>query len=408
VSAVDRADRAGKAAVAAQEAYLEAVEEAVYRRLSEAFRAARVHVEDFAPHAGYGYHDPAVAKFERVLAMALGTETALFRPQIVSGTQALSLCLEAFVGQAGWPLLFVLGEPYDTLWPVVGWRGGARQSLLRRGRRVEVMPFEVGRTPEGIQRAAPRGPGLAWLQRSMGYQERSTLGVGELRPLIEALHEQGYVVLVDNCYGEWTEAEEPGHAGADLVVGSFLKNPGGGLTPYGAYVAGREELVAAVADVLYGPSLGRTVAPHEDLRLFFQGLYMSPHAVGQALRAAIYAAGAFQALGFPVDPEPGARRGCIVQAITLGSPERLLAFTAALQAASAVDADVRPEPWPMPGYQDPVVLAGGTFVPGATLELSADAALRAPYRVTLQGGVAYVAAREALRSVLATLVSYAS
>lgn len=397
---MERLRRQAREAVMRQEEALDAREEFLYARLQEAFREAGVHQADLASAYGYGYDDAAIAKLEHILARMMGTEDCFFRPQIVSGTQALSLVLEALSEVVGGRFLFPLDRPYDTLWPVIGWGSDHPRTLIGRGHEVIALPFEVGAIPERLLAAAPPGPGVAWLQRSMGYQQRPTLRVTELRPLITCLHQLGYVVVVDNCYGEWTEAEEPGHAGADLVVGSFLKNPGGGLAPYGAYVAGQKAFVDLVAERLFGPALGRRVAPHEDLRPFFQGLYWSPHAVGQALRAAIYGAALFSAAGFPVDPPAERERGCIVQGIVFGEPAMALAFCQAIQSASPLDAEARPEPWPMPGYDAPVVMAGGTFIPGGTLELSADGRHVPPYRITFQGGISYPAARLALDRAL--------
>jgi cystathionine beta-lyase family protein involved in aluminum resistance len=390
-------------AVGRREEELREREERILRRLLAAFARQRLAHDDLGALAGYGYDDPATAKVEAVIAELMGTEDAFFRTQIVSGTHAIALTLEALVGAVGGRLLFVFGPPYDTLEPLVGGRGAHPRSLVARGVPVEVLPFGPEGRPEALLDRLPQGPGVAWLQRSMGYQDRPTVPVAAMRPLVAALHRLGYVVAVDNCYGEWTEDEEPGHVGADVVVGSLLKNAGGGLSPYGAYVAGRRDLLEPVAERLFGLPLGRRVAPHEPLLPFVQGLFLGPHFVGQALRGAIYAAALFAAAGFPVFPSPQAPRGCIVQAIELGSPERLARFCEAIQAASPLEAYVRPRPAPTPGYAHPIVMAGGTFVPGGTLELSADGRFAPPYRVFVQGGLSFAHAALALDAALSAV-----
>jgi cystathionine beta-lyase family protein involved in aluminum resistance len=390
-------EEAAMAAVAAASERLEAVEAVWYERMQAAFARARVAEADFAPRLGYGFQHPGIRKLEAILAELLGTEDCLFRPQVVSGTQALTVVLQSL--RRG-RLLFPLGVPYDTLRRTIGIEPGGTAPPD-----VTILPYDVGIDPERLARKAPPGPGLALVQRSMGYEDRPTARVGEIGRIVPVLKSLGYTVVVDNCYGEWTEAEEPGHVGADLVVGSFMKNPGGTLAPYGAYVAGRRTLLEAVAAYLYGPAVGREAAPHGDLRPYFQGLYLSPHLVGQALRAAVFGAALFAAAGYAVTPAADEPRGCIVQAVSLGDPERVVRFCRAVQAHSPVDSHVRPEPAPMPGYADPVVMAAGTFVPGATLELSADAALRPPFRVTFQGGPVFAAARRALVAALASLAT---
>lgn len=359
------------------------------RRVLEAYRVAQVSDFHLRGSTGYGYGDAGREALERVYACVFGAEAALVRPQIVSGTHALALCLYGVL-RPGDGLLAVQGKPYDTLETVIaGETPGSLRDWGIEYTRVELLPDgNVDR--EAVVRALGQKPRVVLLQRSGGYSWRRGLVLEDLRSLIGLIkeHSPESVVVVDNCYGEFVEALEPPAVGADLCAGSLIKNPGGGLAPTGGYVVGRRDLVALAAGRLTAPGLGRAVGPTLDCqRLFFQGFFLAPHFVAEALKGAVFAARFFERLGFEVLPLFNEPRSDIVQGIAIGSPERLLTFCRAIQAVSPVDAHVSPEGGPLPGYRDPVVMAAGTFVQGASLELTADAPLREPYAVYLQGGL---------------------
>ncbi len=362
-----------------------------HRRVLEAFRACGVSETHLRGSTGYGYGDPAREVLERVFARVFDAEAALVRGQIVSGTHALALCLFGIL-RAGDELLSVQGPPYDTLAPVIGWPREAPGSLRSLG----VTYREVALRPDGtvderaLREALSRRTRAVLLTRSCGYRWRPALTVDEVARLVAIVKERrpDAVVVVDNCYGEFVEAVEPPAVGADLVAGSLIKNPGGGIAPTGGYVAGRKEYVELASYRLTAPGLGGSVGPTLDWpRLFFQGFFMAPHVVAEALKGAVFTARLFERLGFEVLPRHDQPRGDIVQAVRLGRAEYLEAFCRGLQSASPVDSRARPEPGPLPGYEDPVLMAAGTFVQGASLELTADAPFREPYVVYVQGGL---------------------
>ena len=401
----------------------EAVEEEVqpyYRRIEEvarknhqrvlsAFQEVRVSEFHLRGSSGYGYGDAGRKALDELFARCFQAEAALVRSQIVSGTHAIALCLFGVL-RPGDELLFVQGLPYDTLQEVIGTRGNAPGSLKELGvtyRQVDLLP-DGQLDAAAIESALGPRTRVVLLQRSRGYSLHPSLGVEEMGGLIAAIKKKcpRAVVVVDNCYGEFVEELEPTAVGADLVAGSLIKNPGGGLAPTGGYVAGRREYVEMAAARLTAPGLGGEVGASPDYqRLFFQGLFMAPHVVAEALKGAVFAARLFERLGFKVTPRAQEKRTDIVQAILLGSPQRLVAFCQGLQQASPVDSHVLPQPVDMPGYGDRVIMAAGTFVQGSSIELSADAPMREPYAVYLQGGLSkeYVrlAVISAARAVLA-------
>lgn len=401
----------------------EAVEEEVqpyYRRIEEvarknhfrvlsAFQEVRVSEFHLKGSTGYGYGDPGRKALDELFARAFQAEAALVRGQIVSGTHAIALCLFGVL-RPGDELLSVQGLPYDTLQEVIGIRGAAPGSLKELG----VTYKQVDLLPSGqldfaaIESALGPRTRVIFLQRSRGYSLRPSLNIEEMSSLIALVKKKcpHAVVLVDNCYGEFVEEAEPTAVGADLIAGSLIKNPGGGLAPTGGYVAGRREYVEMAAGRLTAPGLGSEVGASPDYqRLLFQGLFMAPHVVAEALKGAVFAARFFERLGFKVVPRAQEERTDIVQAILLGSPQRLVAFCQGLQQASPVDSHVFPQPVDMPGYGDQVIMAAGTFVQGSSIELSADAPMREPYAVYMQGGLSkeYVrlAVISAARAVLA-------
>lgn len=341
---------------------------------------------------GYGYNDLGRETLEKVYADIFHTQDALVRPQITCGTHALALALMSNL-RPGDELLSPVGKPYDTLEEVIGIRP-SKGSLAEYGIRysqVDLLPdgsFDY----DGIRKAINPQTKLVTIQRSKGYQTRPTLSVQRIGELIRFIKEQkqDVICMVDNCYGEFTETEEPSDAGADLVVGSLIKNPGGGLAPIGGYLAGRKECIENAAYRLTSPGLGKEVgASLTALPAFYQGLFLAPSVTANALKAAIFAANLYEGLGFSVIPDGKETRHDIIQAVTFGTPEGVIAFCQGIQQAAAVDGHVTPEPWDMPGYDSPVIMAAGAFVSGSSIELSADGPIKPPYSVYFQGGLTW-------------------
>ena len=362
-------------------------------RVIQAMQEARVNEACLKGTTGYGYDDIGREALERTYASYFHTEDALVRPQITCGTHALALALMSNL-RPGQVLLSAAGKPYDTLEEVIGIRP-SRGSLAEYGigyAQVDLLPdssFDF----EGI-RAALQDPAvhLVTIQRSKGYQERKTLSVDEIGGCIRFVKElrPDVLCMVDNCYGEFTEDKEPSDVGADMVIGSLIKNPGGGLAPIGGYIAGTKECIENAAVRLTSPGLGKEVgATLEVLPSMFQGFFLAPVVTAAALKGAVFAAACYEKLGFDVLPSSGEERHDIIQAITFHDPDAVIAFCQGIQAASPVDSFVVPEPWDMPGYDSPVIMAAGAFVSGASIELSADGPIREPYSVFFQGGLTF-------------------
>ncbi len=363
---------------------------------------------DLAGSTGYGYDDAARARYENLLARIFGAERALARLSIVSGTHAIVASLAACV-PPGDTLLAIAGRPYDTLRNAIC---DAPHSLVAHG----IHYREIALAQEGgVDHAALSReldavqPAAVFVQRSRGYAPRRSLSIAQLDRTFALIkkHAPRCAILVDNCYGELVEAREPTHVGADLVMGSLIKNVGGALAPAGGYIAGRHDLVEKIAARLYAPGLGTALGPTLGFgRAFVQGLFVAPLVVEQTLRGLNFIAALFAELGYVIDPQPGDVRTDIVQAIALGNRERLLAFARGLQRAMPINARFSPEPGAVPGYADPVVMSSGAFVGGATIELSCDAPLREPFEVYVQGGVvaehAYLGALFAADAVVAS------
>lgn len=361
-------------------------------RILDAFRAHKVSDFDFRQTTGYGYNDLGRDKLAVVWADIFGSESALVRAQFVSGTHALATALFGIL-RPGDELLSITGTPYDTLCTVIGCTEVPAPGCLKDfGVNYRETSFEQALEPESVATALSDKTRMVLIQRSCGYSRRHSLSVAEIGKLCSAIKARNpaCVIMVDNCYGEFTETVEPTMSGADLVVGSLIKNPGGGLAPTGGYIAGNKALIELCASRLTAPGIGAEVgsAP-EGYRLYYQGLFLAPHTTAQALKSAIFAAAFFARLGYSVYPSYTAKRQDIIQSIELGSPERLSAFCRGLQKYSPVDSHLKPEPAPMPGYADPVIMACGSFVQGASIELSADGPLRQPYAVYLQGGLTF-------------------
>ncbi len=360
-------------------------------RILDAFRTHKVSDYDFRQTTGYGYGDNGRDKLDAVWAEIFGAPAALVRNQFVSGTHALATALFGVL-RPGDELLALTGTPYDTLRTVIGVPDPAPGCLTEFGVQYRETPFEIVMQPEKIHEVLAPNTKLVLIQRSCGYSLRHSLSVKEIGKMCSAIKQAkpDCIVMVDNCYGEFTETSEPNHAGADLTAGSLIKNPGGGIAPTGGYIAGRADLVELAASRLTAPGIGAEVGSSVDgYRLFYQGLFLAPHTTAQAMKSALFAAAFFASMGYAVHPSSDRVRHDIIQGIELRTPEKLTAFCRGLQKYSPVDSHLKPEPAPMPGYADPVVMAGGTFVQGSSIELSADGPLRAPYAVYLQGGLTF-------------------
>ncbi len=346
----------------------------------------------FSPTTGYGYNDIGRETLEKVYASVFRTEAALVRPQITCGTHALALALFSNL-RPGDELISPVGKPYDTMEEIIGIRP-SKGSLAEYGihyKQVELLPdgsFDY----EGIRRSISDQTKMMTIQRSKGYLTRPTFSVsqiGELIRFIKKLHPD-IICMVDNCYGEFVEMEEPSEVGADMVVGSLIKNPGGGLAPIGGYICGTKACVENAYYRLTAPGLGGEVGATLGLnRDFFQGLFLAPQVVGGALKGAIFAANIYESLGFSCVPDARESRHDIIQAVTFKDPEKVIAFCEGIQYAAPVDSFVTPTPWPMPGYDCDVIMAAGAFISGASIELSADAPMHEPYTVYFQGGLSY-------------------
>ncbi|MBR7056012.1 MAG: methionine gamma-lyase family protein [Oscillospiraceae bacterium] len=377
-------------------AQIDAVAEANQAKVLLAMQRNRVDAACFHGSTGYGYDDAGRDTLERVYADAFHTEAALVRPQLVCGTHALAVALSANL-RPGDELLSPVGKPYDTLEEVIGIRPSPC-SLAEYGvryRQVDLLP-DGGFDWEGIRAAIGPRTKLVTIQRSKGYALRPTLSVARIGELIAFCKsvKRDVLVMVDNCYGEFVELREPSDLGADMVVGSLIKNPGGGLAPIGGYICGTKACVDRCAYRLSAPGLGQEVGASLDVKTsLYQGFFLAPVTVAGALKGAVFAARLYESLGFPVLPNGTESRHDIIQAVELGTPEGLIAFCAGIQAAAPVDSYVRPVPAPMPGYDSDVIMAAGAFVQGSSIELSADGPLRAPYSVYFQGGLTWYHAK---------------
>ena len=372
-----------------------------------AMQKNRVNATHFAASTGYGYDDEGRDNLERVYASAFHTEAALVRPQITCGTHALAIALSANL-LPGDELLAISGKPYDTLEEVIGLRESPC-SLKEYG----VTYSQVDLLSDGsfdfpaIERALNDRTKLIHIQRSKGYCPRPTISVdaiGEAIAFCKKLRPD-VVIMVDNCYGEFVEANEPSDFGADMIVGSLIKNPGGGLAPIGGYICGTKECVERCAYRLSAPGLGQEVGANLGLMpAFYQGLFLAPTVVSGALKGAVFAANVYEKLGYACVPNATESRHDIIQAVTLGSREAMVAFCSGIQAAAPVDSYVTPEPWAMPGYDSDVIMAAGAFVQGSSIELSADGPIRDPYAVYFQGGLTWYHAKLGILMSLQKLV----
>ncbi|MBQ9413959.1 MAG: methionine gamma-lyase family protein [Clostridia bacterium] len=362
------------------------------QKVLAAFIDHRVSESHFVPTTGYGYGDRGRDTLDEVFAQVMGAEDALVRHSIVSGTHAITIALFGVL-RPGDVMLAATGTPYDTLQGVIGVGKHSDGSLADYGVGYREVPLQNGAPDlDGIRKALKAEPRikLVHIQRSRGYDLRPSLSVAAIGEIVNAVREvrPDAVIFVDNCYGEFVEKTEPTAVGVDLMAGSLIKNPGGGVAENGGYICGRRDLVESCSYRMTTPGLGREVgASLGHNRSLYMGLFHAPHVVGEALKTAVFAAGLFEALGYDVTPRPTEPRADIIQAVRLRTPEALIAFCQGMQQGAPVDAFVVPEPWDMPGYDDPVIMAAGAFTAGASIELSADAPLREPFAAYMQGGL---------------------
>lgn len=373
-------------------AHLEDIAEANTLKVLDAMRECHVSDAHFNTTTGYAYDDIGRGKLEELYAKIFGAERALVRTQFVSGTHALATVLFGIL-RPGDELVSLTGKPYDTMQTVIGYDNPSPGSLKEFGVLYNELPMVDGKVDmEHIKDVITDKTKMVEIQRSRGYSMRNPLSIDDIRAITSEVHriKPDCICFVDNCYGEFVDCEEPTQAGVDIMAGSLIKNPGGGLAPTGGYIAGKDKLVELASYRLTAPGMGDELgASLANNRLLFQGLFLAPHVVMQAIKGAIFAAGMFAKLGYKTSPLPTAMRGDIIQAIELGSDDKLIAFCGGIQKYSPVDSFAAPEPWDMPGYADKIIMAAGTFVQGASIEFSADGPLRAPYNVYLQGGLTF-------------------
>lgn len=377
-------------------------------KVIEAFQHHKVSDFHFNGSTGYGYNDRGREILDLVYAEVMGAEAAIVRPHFVSGTHTISCALFGVL-RPGDELLYVTGRPYDTLHKVIGKPGDGMGSLQDWG----VKYSEVALLEDGgldwaqIEQAISEKTKVIGIQRSRGYDWRASFTVSEIETIVNRVKaiKPDLIVFVDNCYGEFTELLEPTQVGVDLMAGSLIKNPGGGLAETGGYIAGKAFAVEAAAYRLTAPGIGGEVgAMLGTLRSMFQGLFLAPHLVGQAIKGSVLAAALFEELGFETKPRWNEPRTDLIQAVRFGQADHLIAFVQGIQQAAAVDSHVVPEPWDMPGYENAVIMAAGTFIQGGSLELSADAPIREPYIAYMQGGLTYAHAKYGVLTALYRLV----
>ena len=387
---------------------IDRVAQANAEKMLLAFQANRVSAAHLVGTTGYGYDDLGRDTLDKIFAQVFGAEAGLVRSQFVNGTHTITCALMGIL-RPGDLVISAFGAPYDTLLGVLGVTGNAPGNMTEMGisyRQVD-MTEELRPDIPGIQAAVrEKNARLLMIQRSRGYSVRDALTVREIGQIISAAKAANpeILVFVDNCYGEFVEELEPTQVGADIMAGSLIKNPGGGIAPTGGYIVGKNELVEAAAMRLTCPGIGRECGCSQDVnRLLYQGFFLAPHVTAQALKTAVLCAALMEAQGYCTAPKVNARRGDIVQTVEFGRPELLRAFCRGVQMGAPVDSYVTPEPWDMPGYEDQVIMAAGAFVQGASIELSADGPMREPFMAYLQGGITYESGRLGLMLALEEL-----
>ena len=380
------------------------------RKVMEAFQDHRVSEACFAGTTGYGYDDLGRETLDRIYAQVFGTESAIVRTQLVNGTHALTCAMFA-LSNPGETVLAVTGTPYDTLRCAIGISGDGYGSLRYYGIGYRQVDLTADGEPDyaGIREAAadPKVTGVM-IQRSRGYADRRALTVEDIRLICQAVRSVNPEahIMVDNCYGEFTDVLEPSQVGADLIAGSLIKNPGGGIAPNGGYIAGKRELVERAALRLTTPGIGGECGSTLGVnRLLFQGLFLAPHTVAQALKTAVFCAAMMDELGIETSPKYDEKRSDIIQMVKLGTPERMKQFCLGIQSGAPVDSYVTPEPWAMPGYDDEVIMAAGAFIQGSSIELSADGPMREPYIAYMQGGLTYESGKLGIMMAVSAMLS---
>ncbi len=367
-------------------------------KVLSAFIKNGVSEASMAGSTGYGYDDRGREILEKVMADCMGAEDSIMRHSFASGTHTLTVALFGVL-RPNDKVICITGRPYDTITGVFGIDSVTDGSLADFGVKYGQVDLKADGTPdieEIKRRLLEEKPKMAYIQRSRGYSTRPSLTIADIKELVDAVREVSpeSIIMVDNCYGEFVEKEEPCQVGADLIAGSLIKNPGGGIAPTGGYIAGRHDLIEKCAARMTCPGVGKEVgATLGHSRELYMGLFQSPHVVGEALKTAVYTSALFELLGFDVTPHSDEHRGDIIQCVTLATAEGLVAFCQGMQSGAPVDAFVVPEPWDMPGYTDPVIMAAGAFTLGASIELSADGPLREPYAAWMQGGLNFHSAK---------------
>ncbi|MDD3165082.1 MAG: methionine gamma-lyase family protein [Oscillospiraceae bacterium] len=375
-------------------ARIDAIAQQNAEKVLAAFQKYRVSETYFNGTTGYGYDDQGREMLDRVFAEVFGAEDGLVRVQFVNGTHTLTACLFGML-RPGDTLLSVMGAPYDTLCSAIGIQGDEPGNLLQFGiRYAQVDPTPAGEPDYAAIAEAAKDPTIKTIliQRSRGYSTRAALCIDQIRKICETIRSVNTAayIMADNCYGEFCETLEPTEVGVDVMAGSLIKNPGGGLAPTGGYIVGKKELVEAAAMRLTCPGIGKECGCTQDVnRLFYQGFFLAPHVTAQAVKTAVFCARMMERLGFQTSPAHDAPRTDLVQTVQFGKPAAMKKFCLGIQMGAPVDSYVTPEPWDMPGYTDPVIMAAGSFVQGASIELSADGPMRAPYIAYLQGGLTY-------------------
>ncbi|MBM7572115.1 aminotransferase class I/II-fold pyridoxal phosphate-dependent enzyme [Aquibacillus albus] len=377
------------------------------KRVLNAFRNRKVSDSHFNPTTGYGYDDYGRDVLESVYADVFGGEDALVRPQIISGTHAITTALFGVL-RPGDELLYITGKPYDTLEEVVGSRGSNNGSLKDFNIAFHAVPLtEAGNVDwTGIKKHLNNNTKMVGIQRSKGYANRPSFTINDIKEMIQFVKEISpeAIVFVDNCYGEFVEIEEPTHVGADLIAGSLIKNPGGGIARTGGYIVGQKQWIDLCANRLTAPGLGKeTGASLGLLQEMFQGLFLAPHVVSEALKGAVFSSKLLSLIGFQTTPAFDEKRTDLIQSVQFEKAEQMVAFCQAIQKASPVNSHVVPYPAPMPGYESDVIMAAGTFIQGASLELTADGPIRPPFQAFVQGGLVYAHVKIALMEAVEAL-----
>ena len=395
-----------------QTAAIDQVAEVNQMRVLKALQHHRLSDTHFNWNTGYGYNDAGREVIEEIYASIFGADASIVRPLIVNGTHALTLCLTGVL-RPGDTMVSITGTPYDTLKEAIGIGVENGSSLKEIGVAYEEVDlhqeggFDYSAIDQKLESLKGQQVKMIYIQRSAGYSWRSSVSIEDIERVITHVKNQvpEAVVMVDNCYGEFLEVKEPTMVGADIMAGSLIKNPGGGLALSGGYVVGRQDLIDLVAHKLTSPGIGLECGlMFGQSRSILQGLFMAPTVVAGALKGAILCSAVYDGLGYPVCPQPRAGRSDIIQAVKLGSPEKVVAFCKGIQAAAPVDSFVTPEPWAMPGYDSDVIMAAGAFVQGSSIELSADAPIREPYTVYFQGGLTYAHSKFGVMKSLQALV----